>query len=90
MKLIKVIQTLAITSLVLTTSISTVFAKDKFVRPIGGIKPPIVYPQPVLKKSYKVPGSVAIGTAKRHGYHFGVAMKDIPRGCKFQGLHWLP
>ena len=39
-------------------------------------------------KIYKVPGATVIAAAKRHGYHFGVDMKDISRGCRFTGIHW--
>lgn len=48
------------------------------------------------KKTYKVPGVVAISTAKRHGYQFlsrGTAKKRRGssrqnQSCSFMGMHW--
>ena len=88
MKSIKTIK-LSIAAFILSlTTTSLVSANDKIKRPIGSIKPPVVHPKPVLKKTYKVPGSTAIGTAKRYGYSFAVGMKDAPKGCRFIGSHW--
>ncbi len=42
------------------------------------------------KKTYKVPGVVAIATAKRHGYRFAAKnrVKNRRKGCQFMGAHW--
>jgi len=51
---------------------------------------------PVQTKEYKVPGSVAISTAKRHGYRFSAwdgkrnnkLQEILGDGCDFKGMHW--
>ncbi len=48
------------------------------------------------KKNYKVPGAVAVSTAKRHGYRFysvkrtknSRRISSYDKSCEFQGMHW--
>lgn len=42
----------------------------------------------VKKQIYKIPGTIAISVAKKHGYIFKVSMSSVPKGCKFRGSHW--
>jgi len=88
MKYLYLIKVVILASLVIINSTSETTAKDKFSKPIGSIKPPVVHPKPILKKTYKVPGSTIISTAKRYGYYFGVGVQDAPKGCEFRGAHW--